>query len=100
MARRTEEEKLAALSAKRKAIEAQIQAVTARQKERVRKDDTRRKILAGAVILAEAEKTPAAKQRFMALLDQHLVRDIDRAVFDLPPKVASGTPSESVSTAA
>ncbi|CCG39912.1 Mobilization protein C (fragment) [Magnetospirillum molischianum DSM 120] len=63
-----------------------MQAIQARQKERSRKDDTRHKVLVGAAILAEAEKNPAAKQRLMALLDQNLTRDIDRAVFDLAPK--------------
>lgn len=86
MARKTEQERLAELEAKKAALEAQMQAIQARQKERQRKDDTRRKVLVGAAVLAEAEKNPAAKQKLMSLLDQHLTRDVDRAVFDLPPK--------------
>ncbi|CCG43186.1 hypothetical protein [Magnetospirillum molischianum] len=86
MARKTEAERLAELESRKRALEAQMQAIQARQKERSRKDDTRRKVLVGAAILAEAEKNPAAKQRLMALLDQNLTRDIDRAVFDLAPK--------------
>ena len=82
----TEAERLAELEARKKALEAQMDAIQARQKERDRKADTRRKVLAGAAILAEAERDPAAKQRLMALLDRHLVRDVDRAVFDLAPK--------------
>lgn len=86
MARKTEEERLTELEAKKLQIEQQMRSITSRQKERLRKDDTRRKILVGSAVLAEAEKTPAAKQRLMTLLDQHLVRDVDRAVFCLAPK--------------
>lgn len=86
MAKRTDEELLADLAAKQRAIEARIDAVKARTKERARKEDTRRKVLVGAVILAEAEQSDAAKQRLLTLLDKHLVRPIDRAVFGLPPR--------------
>lgn len=89
MARKTEAERLAELEARKRALEAQMQAITARQKERSRKDDTRRKVLVGAAVLAEAEKNAAAKQKLMALLDQHLTRDVDRAVFGLKPKASA-----------
>ena len=58
MARKTEVERLAELEARKSALEAQMDAIQARQKERDRKDDTRRKVLAGAAVLAEAEKQP------------------------------------------
>lgn len=45
--------------------------------------DTRRKILAGALILDIMEKDEAAKNRFMVQLDKYLTRDDDRALFDL-----------------
>ena len=93
MARKTEEERIAELEARKKALEAQLQAIQARQKERSRKNDTRRKVLVGAAVLAEAEKNPVAKQKLMALLDQHLTRPVDRAVFDLPQK-AGATPAD------
>ncbi len=94
MARKTEEERLAELEAQKLKIEQQMRSITTRQKERSRKDDTRRKVLVGAAVLAEAEKNPAAKQRLMVLLDHNLVRDVDRAVFDLAPK-AKAKPAES-----
>lgn len=94
MARKTEEERLAELEARKRALEAQMQAIHARQKDRQRKGDTRRKVLVGAAVLAEAAKNPAAKQRLMTLLDQHLIRDVDRAVFDLAPK-AKAEPAKS-----
>ncbi|MBF0477364.1 MAG: mobilization protein C, partial [Deltaproteobacteria bacterium] len=82
MARKTEAERLAELQARKRALEAQMQAISARQKQRSRKDDTRRKVLVGAAGLAEADKNAAAKQKLMALLDQPLTRDLYRAVFD------------------
>ena len=51
-------EKLEKLLAKRKAIEAQIRQEQNRENERKRKDDTRRKILAGAAVLDEAAGKP------------------------------------------
>lgn len=47
--------------------------------------DTRRKILAGALILDIMEKDEAAKNRFMVQLDKYLTRDDDRSLFDLKP---------------
>ncbi len=86
MAKKTEAEKLAELEARKKALEAQMQAIQVRQKERLHKADSRRKVLVGAAVLAEAEKNPAAKQRLMALLDRYLSRPVDREVFDLAAK--------------
>lgn len=50
-----------------------------------RRDDTRRKILVGALILAEAEQDLAMKTRLDALLRKHLTRNDDRALFGLDP---------------
>lgn len=86
MAKRTDDEILADLTAKQREIEMRINTVKARSKERARKEETRRKVLVGAVILAEAERSEAAKQRLQALLDKHLVRPVDREVFGLPPR--------------
>ena len=51
-----------------------------------RADDTRRKILAGSLILDMMERDEATRQRFMDRLDKHLTRADDRALFDLAPK--------------
>jgi large subunit ribosomal protein L7/L12 len=45
--------------------------------------DTRRKILAGALILDIISKDDAAKNKFMPQLDKYLTRDDDRALFNL-----------------
>ncbi len=47
--------------------------------------DTRRKILAGALILDIIAKDEAAKNKFMPQLDKYLTRADDRALFDLKP---------------
>ena len=49
-----------------------------------RTDDTRRKILAGALVLDMMERDEATKQRFLERLDKYLKRPEDRKLFDLP----------------
>ena len=50
------------------------------------KRETRRKILAGATALKEAETDPAARAHLWALLDGMLDENRDRELFDLEPK--------------
>ena len=63
---------------------------TDHRERRIRADDhkreTRRKILAGAAALKEAETDPAAKAHLWALLDELLDDNRDRELFDLEPK--------------
>ena len=49
-----------------------------------RASDTRRKILAGALVLEMMEKDEATKQRFLERLDKFLTRQDDRNLFGLP----------------
>ena len=49
-----------------------------------RREDTRRKILAGAEALAEAEKDDTWKAKLMSRLDENLESKNDRKLFDLP----------------
>lgn len=51
-----------------------------------RASDTRRKILAGALILEMMEKNPDTKTRYMAHLDKYLTKSKDRELFGLPVK--------------
>ena len=92
MVRKTDEERLAELEARRARLDGQMQRIKAQQRERDRKEDTRRKVLAGAAVLAEAERTPEAQDRLMRLLDRFLERPKDRAVFGLPPRPVPGDP--------
>ena len=77
------EEKLKQLKTRQARIEARKRALLSR---RVRKDDTRRKILIGATVLARIDRHELDHAELEAWLDAHLTRDDDRALFDLPPK--------------
>lgn len=50
-----------------------------------RSDDTRRKILAGALVLDMMERDEATRNRFLERLDKYLKRVDDRALFNLNP---------------
>jgi uncharacterized protein YcbX len=95
MARKTEEERIAELEARKKALEAQLQAIQARKKARSRKDDTRRMILIGRAVWSQGEKDETARKKLLRLLDGYLDRDVDRALFDLPEKPKAKTESVS-----
>lgn len=76
------EEKLRQAKAKKAQIEAKRRAAEAKKQ---RKDDTRRKILLGAVVMAEIEKDVRLKLEIDKLLAARLTRDDDRELFGLSP---------------
>ena len=76
------EEKLRQLKARQTRAEARKRALLSR---RAKKDDTRKNILAGAIILTKADQGELDPKRFRSWLDQGLTRADDRALFDLPP---------------
>ena len=74
--------KIKQLKAKKELLEARkVQALIKGK----RSDDTRRKILAGAMTLEISERDEEARQRFIKQMDKYLTRADDRALFDLPP---------------
>jgi hypothetical protein len=73
------------LAAKRKAIADVIRREENKVRLRERKNDTRRKILAGAAVLDEAEHKEEFKAALHKLLAKFLTRPEDRALFGLPP---------------
>ena len=79
----TLEIKLKQLKARQARIEARKKALLSR---RARKDDTRRKILIGATILARIDRHELDHADLEAWLDEHLSRPEDRALFELPSK--------------
>ncbi|POZ49656.1 mobilization protein C [Methylovulum psychrotolerans] len=81
----TGNEKLAKLLEQRKAIDTQIRLEQNRENAKKKKDDTRRKILAGAAVLDEASKHPKFKADIDKLLGRFLKRSDERALFGLPP---------------
>ena len=70
----------------------------AAEKKRQRSEETRRKILVGAVILAKVERGEWPRERLRELMDQALTRADDRALFGLLP-VPSETETQPQNTA-
>ena len=83
-AQRSLDDQIKALEDKRRKLDAQLARLHAAGRAEARKRDTRRKILAGAVVLNQADENEAAKARLWKLLDQALVKDRDRELFNLP----------------
>jgi hypothetical protein len=77
---KAQEDKLKQLKALKQKQEAQKKAAAARV---VRAEDTRRKILAGALVLEMMGSDEETKTRFLARLDKFLNRPDDRALFGL-----------------
>ena len=82
------DDKLKKLELKRASLEAEIKRLRAAASATERKRDTRRKLLVGAVVLGAVDRGETPRAPLMAMLDKHLVRPHDRALFDLPPKLA------------
>ena len=82
------EDKIAALETKLKQAKAQKQQIEARKRaaesKAKRSQETRRKILVGAAILAKVERGEWPQDKLLAMLDASLIRADDRALFDLP----------------
>ena len=55
------------------------------ERAKERKRETRRKILVGAAVLAEAKEVKATKQWLRRMLGRRLTRPRDRALFGLEP---------------
>ena len=78
------------IEAQRKKLEqlkAQKQQIEARERAKLRsterKNDTRRKVLAGAMVLEMMEHDPEVKNKVLARLDGFLIRPDDRTLFGL-----------------
>jgi hypothetical protein len=80
------ETKLKQLKVRQQRIEARARALAS---SRARKDDTRRKILIGATVLARIDAHQLDHADLHAWLDAHLTRDDDRELFELPPKIGA-----------
>jgi hypothetical protein len=71
--------KLEKLNLKREQLNAQIQAIKS-------KEDTRRKVLIGGVVMKMLKTGEMPQERLTQILDKHLSQDADRALFELPEK--------------
>lgn len=87
------EEKLKEAKALKQKQDAQKRALATKQE---RQNDTRRKILVGAVILAKVERDEWPRDKLLAMLDAALVHKKDRALFDLAPPIPE--PNEEAET--
>ena len=83
------EERLNQLKVRQARTEARQRALLSRQ---ARKDDTRRKILAGTVVLAKVAAGELDEKRFRQWLDEALTRQDDRGLFDLPTRATAQRP--------
>ncbi len=86
MARRTIDEQLEAERKKLEEQKAKVARLQGKKRERQRKTDTRRKVLAGALLLERIETDDRLRMWFEAQIDEFLTRDSDRKVFGLEPK--------------
>ncbi|NJO94235.1 MAG: hypothetical protein HC820_07580 [Hydrococcus sp. RM1_1_31] len=78
--------RLEQLLKRREELNAQIQKIKAQEASQKRKSDTRRKILLGALMMEMMERGELDKNKIVKRLDGFLTRDIDRSLFDLPPR--------------
>ena len=85
---KAQEQKLKQLKAQKQQIEARKRAAAAKV---TRQQDTRRKVLAGAMVLEMMEHDENTRQRFMQRLDSYLTRADDRSLFGLPEKVPTAS---------
>jgi len=92
MSRKSDIERAEALRQQRAKIERKLAVIEAAQRKRARAEDTRRKVLAGAMLLHKAESNPDFQTDLLRQLDGFLVRPDDRALFGLPPKPETGNP--------
>ena len=75
--------RLESLLRKREELNAKIQKIKSKEAVQKRKEDTRRKILLGALLMEMMEKGELDKNKIKKRLDSFLTRDIDRKLFDL-----------------
>lgn len=87
MPRRNPSDRRAKLEAHREKLNQEIQRLRCQEQQQQRKDDTRRKVLVGAMIFENMEDTQSDQWptgRLIDALDAFLTRDRDRALFGLP----------------
>ena len=65
-------------------IKARIKQCNASEREERKKKDNRRRILAGAAVLAKVERGDWSEEGFLKMMDAFLSRPSDRLVFGLP----------------
>ncbi len=77
-------QKLDELLKRREQLNAQIQKIRTKEANQKRKEDTRRKVLLGALMMEMMEKGEIDSQKIRKKLSSFITKDIDRKLFDLP----------------
>jgi hypothetical protein len=99
MARSSDQERLQKLQERRDQLNAQLAAIEARAKQTKKKQDDRRKILLGSLILADLETQSELRNYLVERLPSFLTRPEDRKLFaDLLP--GAPAPDSEVANAA
>ncbi len=81
---RSRQDRIKELESKKKQIEARIQKLKAIESTKNRKEDTRRKILLGAMVMKLIEKGYWSQEEIYQQLDKFLDKQLDRQLFGLP----------------
>ena len=81
---RSRQDRIKELKQKKKQIEARIQKLKAAESTKKRKEDTRRKILLGAMVMKLIENGYWEKEEIYKQLDKFLDKQLDRQLFGLP----------------
>lgn len=79
----TLEDRLKQLKAKQHQVETRRRTLESRKN---RKEDTRRKILVGAIVLAKVDRGEFSDSKLRQWLSESLTRPDDRQLFELPPR--------------
>jgi hypothetical protein len=78
--------KLEKLKIQKAQLEARIKGLESRERQQTRKNDTRRKIIAGALALHHMEKNPddSFSKKLLGLLNEYVTKPYERNLFGLP----------------
>lgn len=82
--RPSNEQRIETLRSRRAEIDAELARLQAKSRVQTRKQDTRRKILIGAVIMQEMKSKPEVNLMVLNLLEERLTKPRDRELFSLP----------------
>lgn len=73
-------ERIAKLKKRRESLTAELNTLAAKAKKEARRNETRRKIVVGAAVLAAMERDPGLAPQLGRLLRRFVTRDHDKAV--------------------
>ena len=80
---RTRQDRIKELESKKKQLEARIQKLKAVESAKKRKENTRKKILLGAMVMKLIETGYWQKEEIYEQLDKFLDKELDRQLFGL-----------------